>query len=73
MQNADLFVPGGNKQRLDQRRSSGRSSTNSLMRASNLTVPTVPTLRPKLRKVARVGDELRLKQLTMGQKHPAVF
>src|SRR6266487_1907822 len=32
---------------------SGRFSTSSLMRASNLTVPTMPTLRPKLRKVAR--------------------
>ena len=28
-------------------------STSSLMRASNLTVPIMPTLRPKLRKVAR--------------------
>src|SRR5271168_210686 len=32
---------------------SGRFSTSSLMRASNLTVPTMPTLRPKLRKVPR--------------------
>src|SRR5262245_27899593 len=32
---------------------SGRFSTSSLMRASNLAVPTIPTLRPKLRKVAR--------------------
>ena len=32
---------------------SGRSTTSSLMRASNLTVPTTPTLRPKLRKVPR--------------------
>jgi hypothetical protein len=30
-----------------------RFSTSSLMRASNFTVPTTPTLRPKLRKVAR--------------------
>jgi hypothetical protein len=28
---------------------SGKFSTNSLMRASNLTLPTTPTLRPKLR------------------------
>src|SRR5262245_55275854 len=33
---------------------SGRFSTSSLMRASNLTVPTMPTLRPKLRKLARL-------------------
>ena len=32
---------------------SGRFSTSSLMRASNFTVPTMPTLRPKLRKVPR--------------------
>jgi hypothetical protein len=32
---------------------SARFSTSSLMRASNFTVPTMPTLRPKLRKVAR--------------------
>ena len=32
---------------------SGKFSTSSLMRASNLTVPTMPTLRPKLRKVPR--------------------
>src|SRR5205807_5208297 len=30
---------------------SGRFSTSSLMRASNFTFPTMPTLRPKLRKV----------------------
>jgi hypothetical protein len=29
----------------------GRFSTSALMRASNFTVPTTPTLRPKLRKV----------------------
>src|SRR5580693_2876159 len=32
---------------------SGRSSTSSLMRASNFNAPTTPTLRPKLRKVPR--------------------
>ena len=32
---------------------SGKFSTSSLMRASNFTVPTMPTLRPKLRKVPR--------------------
>src|SRR5438445_497900 len=32
---------------------SGRFSTSSLMRASNFTFPTMPTLRPKLRKVPR--------------------
>ena len=32
---------------------SGRFSTNSLIRPSNFTVPTIPTLRPKLRKVPR--------------------
>src|SRR5450759_3509773 len=32
---------------------SGMFSTSSLMRASNFTVPTTPTLRPKLRKVPR--------------------
>src|SRR5262245_64063930 len=32
---------------------SGRFSTNSLMRSSNRTLPTMPTLRPKLRNVAR--------------------
>ena len=32
---------------------SGRFSTSSLMRASNLVFPAIPTLRPKLRKVPR--------------------
>src|SRR5262245_51113787 len=32
---------------------SRRFSTSSLIRASNFTVPTMPTLRPKLRKLAR--------------------
>src|SRR5512133_758665 len=32
---------------------SGRLSTSSLMRASNFTFPTMPILRPKLRKVPR--------------------
>src|SRR5262245_47086073 len=32
---------------------SGRFSTSSLMRASNFTFPTIPTLSPKLRKVPR--------------------
>ena len=32
---------------------SGRFSTSSLMRASNFALPTIPTLRPKLRKVPR--------------------
>src|ERR1035437_6302877 len=32
---------------------SGMFSTSSLMRASNFTFPTIPTLRPKLRKVPR--------------------
>jgi len=32
---------------------SGRFSTSSLIRASNFTLPTIPTLRPKLRKVLR--------------------
>ena len=32
---------------------SGRFSTSSLMSHFNSTVPTMPTLRPKLRKVAR--------------------
>src|SRR4051794_8896636 len=32
---------------------SGRFSTSSLIRASNFTFPTMPTLRPKLRKVPR--------------------
>src|SRR5262249_17110151 len=55
MQDADLFTkhPPDNKQRLDQQGHIGRFATSSLMRASNLTVPTMPTLRPKLRKVAR--------------------
>ena len=32
---------------------SGKFSINSLIRASNFTFPTIPTLRPKLRKVPR--------------------
>src|SRR5215207_3415452 len=36
---------------------SGRFSTSSLMRASNFTVPTMPTLRPNLRNVARAGEQ----------------
>jgi hypothetical protein len=32
---------------------SGWFSTSSLIRASNFTFPAIPTLRPKLRKVAR--------------------
>ena len=32
---------------------SGRFSTSSLIRTSNLTFPTMPTLRPKLRNVPR--------------------
>jgi len=36
----------------------GRFSTSSLMRASNFTFPTMPTLRPKLRKVPSAGPIL---------------
>ena len=55
MQDAELLAkrPSNNEQRFDQRRQPGKFSTSSLMRASNLTVPTIPTLRPKLRKVPR--------------------
>ena len=35
---------------------SGRFSTSFLMRASNFTVPTIPTLRPKLRSMAMAFD-----------------
>src|SRR5262249_19357872 len=34
---------------------SGRFSTSSLMRASNFTFPTMPTLRPKLRSPSTVA------------------
>ena len=55
MQDAELLAndPPDNKQRLDQQGHIGKVPTSSLMRASNLTVPIMPTLRPKLRKVAR--------------------
>ena len=45
MQDAVLFAErlSDNEQRFDQRGQVGKSSTSSLMRASNLTVPTMPT------------------------------
>jgi hypothetical protein len=43
--------PPDNEQRFHSTAKSGRLSTTSLIRVSNLT-PTTPTLRPKLRKVA---------------------
>jgi hypothetical protein len=55
MQDADLLAncPADNEQRLDQYGQIGNFRDNSLIRASNLIVPIMPTLRPKLRKVAR--------------------
>ena len=44
--------PSDNEQRFDQT-PSGEFSTSSLMRALNLTLPTTPTLKPKLRRVPR--------------------
>ena len=54
---------------------SGRFSTSSLMRASNITFPpTIPTLRPKLRKVPRRSDSMAMAASTvavaMCQQHP---
>ena len=52
-------------------RQSGKFSMSSLMRASNLTAPTTPTLRPKFRQsCAQVivnGNGLRLQQLAVGE------
>ena len=42
--------PSNNKQRFDQRSQVGQVLDSFLMRASNLTVPTMPTLSPKLRR-----------------------
>ena len=55
MQDAELLAkcPSDNEQRFDQRRQVGQVLDSFLMRASNLTVPTMPTLRPKLRRVPR--------------------
>src|SRR5215204_2852167 len=55
LQDADLLAkrPPDNEQRSTRTAKSGRFSTSSLMRASNFTFPATPTLRPKLRKVAR--------------------
>src|SRR5262245_57532996 len=53
MQDAELLAnnPPDNKQRLDQDGQLGKLLDK--LRASNFTVPAMPTLRPKLRKVAR--------------------
>ena len=62
-----------NEQRFDQNGQVREFSTSSLMRVSNLAIPTIPTLRPKLRSTAQVvvdGDSLRLQQLAMGSKYP---
>ena len=41
---------------------SGWFTTSSWMRASNLTLPTIPTLRPKLRKVPRRSFSMAMLQ-----------
>jgi hypothetical protein len=55
MQDADLLAncPADNEQRLEQYGQIGKFRDNSLIRASNLTLPIMPTFRPKLRRVAR--------------------
>jgi hypothetical protein len=55
MQHAKLLAqhPAGDQQRLGDRRQIRMSATSSKIRASNLAVPTTPTLRPKLRSVPR--------------------
>src|SRR5580693_3432162 len=55
VQDDDLFTehPPDDEQRLTSSAMSGIFSTSSWMRASNLTLPTIPTLRPKLRNVPR--------------------
>jgi hypothetical protein len=55
MHDADLLAQRlpDNEQRFDQLGQIGIFSTSSWIRASNFLVATAPTLRPKLRKVAR--------------------
>ena len=55
MQDTELLAkrPSNNEQRFDQRRQVGQVLDELSDAASNLTVPTIPTLRPKLRKVPR--------------------
>jgi hypothetical protein len=62
VQDADLTqYPTDNEQRFDQDRQVGEAlSTSSLMRTSNLAAPTMPTLRPKLRRVPRQSETGRL-------------
>jgi hypothetical protein len=55
VQYAKLFAKDlpDNEQRLDQLGHIGQVLDQLLTRVSNFTLPTTPTLRPKLRKVAR--------------------
>ena len=55
MQDDDLFAkrPPDNEHRLEQHRQVGEVFNKLPDRASNFTFPTMPTLRPKLRKVPR--------------------
>ena len=61
MQDDELLAkdPPDNEQRFDQLSQVRQFSTSSLMRASNFTLPTIPTLRPKLRKVPRRSFSMR--------------
>jgi hypothetical protein len=75
VQNCNLLGqhPPDNEQRLNQRGQIGKISC--LMRASNLTAPTVPTLSPKLRKVPRRSFSMAMAfdKLAMGQQHPQLL
>jgi hypothetical protein len=51
--------PPDDEQRLRQYRQVG-DILDKLLDASNLTLPTIPTLRPKLRKIVLDGDRLGL-------------
>src|SRR4030081_1689926 len=64
VQDNDLFAqrPPDDEQRFHQSAKSGKFSTSSWMRASNLTFPTIPTLRPKLRKVLRRSFSIAIKR-----------
>ena len=80
VQDPELFAkhPPDNEQRFRPARAgSGEFSTSSLMRASNLTAPAIPTLRPKLREspaqvVVDGNGASILKQLAMRSAASAV-